>query len=194
LGIRPSFLADSGYEATEFVSHINRALASRGLPAYKDPTGSFYPNDTGKFGRSALDHDGAAALLSLGGYGEAIGRFSHLSLLAINPYRVAFLPIAFCEPIQTGYSERLDGEAKNIWIGSLSQLQLDLAAAAEELGIPLSAGNISDVAADHINNFERMVDGDNKFEELADERAAWLLVYEGCRLAILSHTALAFAG
>jgi hypothetical protein len=64
------------------------------------------------------------------------------------------------------------------------KVSAELAAVAKDFGIPLSARGLSDVAAQEINDFE----------PLFDDRAVWLLVYEGCRLATMSLVALWFAG
>ena len=78
-------------------------------------------------------------------------------------------------------------------VGSLKCLGEELRWAAEELGIPLKKGELADEVAARINFLEPLSQEDMA-GTLEDERTAWLLVYEGCRLALGSKVALAFAG
>jgi hypothetical protein len=86
------------------------------------------------------------------GDGSSRSGCRHLSLLAENPYRVAFLPIDFDEPIQTDYSAPIDVELTRINVGSLYHLAEDLQLSASELGITLVDG-LPDQLAEKINSF-----------------------------------------
>lgn len=191
LGIRRSYPSEFGGSADVFIQEINRALAEKGLPAYKDSDDPPNPYQGRFFGRSELDHHSGAALIAVGD-GSSRKGCRHLSLLAENPYRVAFLPIDFDEPIQTDYSKRVDGELTRINVGSLHHLAEDLQLSAAELGIKLVEG-LPDESAEKINSFEPLSESDCDYAALEDERSAWLLVYEGRRLALLHQVALSFA-
>jgi hypothetical protein len=190
LGITASFLPDHQNEALKFIHEINRALRRIGRPAYVEPEERQSPYVDGRFGRSSLDHNAAGTLAALADYcpqGKCVG----LELLAANPYRVSFLPMAFPESIETDYAERIDGEMTDIWIGSIRPLTSDLSFVAEALSIPLVDGALSDEIARQIDNSDQLGQGD--FSDL-DHREAWLMLYEGCRLATEFQVALSFAG
>ena len=54
------------------------------------------------------------------------GPSPNLEILAANPYRVTFLSRTLPEPAATDYAEQIDGELTQIWVGSLSALEIEL--------------------------------------------------------------------
>ena len=120
-------------------------------------------------------------------------RAPHLGLLVANPYRVAYVPIDFANPLLTEHVERIWDQQVRIWIGSLPHLRNELVALAPELGISLDSGQLSDETAQRINDFAPLYDGDNcAYAE--DERTAWMLLFEGARMALHHRAALTLAG
>ena len=114
-----------------------------------------------------------------------------LELLAANPYRVSFLPTPLLEPVETDYAERIGGEMTNIWVGSVQALIGDLKSVAQAMSIPLEDNALSDEIAQKIDNYDQL--GRDDLGE-PDQRMAWLMLYEGCRLAMSFQVALSFAG
>jgi hypothetical protein len=191
IGIRASF-ADRA-EADAFLEAIDRALRDARLPAYTEPVPLPDVYRRMRFGRSELDHHSADVLVALARRAEDIGNGEHLALIGRHPYRVALLPLDFAMPLETEYSERIVGNPTPIWVGSAYGLRRDVCALAPALGIPLLGDVLSDQVADLINEGESLDDDD--FGQLwEDERTAWLLLYEGARLAIEHGIALSLAG
>jgi hypothetical protein len=113
--------------------------------------------------------------------------------LALNPYRVAFVPSDFEVPLPTDYSEEVGGEQVGIWVGSAPRLVAELVRVAPQLGIPLESGSLPDAVARKINDFAPLYEGDDC--SLAEnERTAWLLMYEGARQAVQQDVALSLVG
>lgn len=139
-----------------------------------------------------MDHHSAECLRSLAKMSERHEERPHLYLLDYNPYRVSFLPIDFNAPLATDYSEKINGTLVQIYIGSAYGLMRNLLNIAPELGIPLDQDELSDETAQRINNSEPL--DEEGFFKLKEERTAWLLLYEGARLAIVQCVALALAG
>ena len=193
LGIRASYNDEYQVAAASHIAAINAALRENGLPGYADPPDPPDVYDGGLFGRSALDHHGARCLADLGARAARHGRAPHLGLLAANPYRVAFIPIAFGQPLPTDYSEALFGEQVDIWFGSAPRLVAELTTIAPILGIPLEDGLLADAVARKINDFAALYEGDD-CSLAEDERTAWLVLYEGARLAVQHGVALSLAG
>lgn len=191
LGITPSFLIECQRDAKVFIAEINKALSMASLPPYYEPDPLPDPYTDGRFGRSALDHNGEAAIVALHDYCQTKEGCPNLGMLAANPYRTAFLPASFSLPIETGYIDQIGGEAMNIWIGSLPTLREELCSVATRIGIPLEDGNLSDVVAQKINDYESLSDEDG---DLVEDRTAWLMLYEGSRLAVSFNVALSLAG
>jgi len=191
MGIRSSFVDEAQDAASTFLEEINRAGANRGLPFYLDPIDPPNVYVGSLFGRSELDHHSSQVLANMASLGSR--KVPNLTLIRDNPFRVAFLPIDFFQPLPTNYFERIGGERIRIWIGSLPGLQRELASIASDLGIPLKNGDLTDAIAEAINGFEPLYAGDSG--ELAeDERTAWLCLYEGMRLALQHDVALSLAG
>jgi hypothetical protein len=192
--IRSSYIDQAQDAAATFVGSIDSALRLNGLPGYVDPASSpdVYSR-RGLFGRSELDHHGASCFVTLAGIAKKHFGAQHIGLLAANPYRVSYLPISFDEPIPTGYVEQIAGQPVEIWVGSNPMLFRELTDLAPALGIPLTAGELTDDIASRINDFAALYDGDDR-SFANDERTAWLVLYEGARLAHLHGVALSLAG
>jgi hypothetical protein len=193
IGIRSSYIEDAQDAAVAYVAAINRALHLNGLPGYTDPPEAPKVYVGGLFGRSALDHHSAGCLVELAELAMRQRRVPHLGLLATNPYRVAFLPLSFDQPLLTEYQESIAGEQVSIFVGSAPALFSELTTVASSLGIPLQDGRLSDAVARKINDFAPLHDGDD-CSLAEDERTAWMLLYEGARLAVQSGVALSLAG
>jgi hypothetical protein len=191
LGIRPSFTNEPA--ANAFLQAIARALRGAELPAYHEPVEATARARTGRFGRSSFDHHSAAALTGLArrAVGSDIGR--QLQLIGNNPHRAAFLPIDFPSPLQTDYVDPIAGNRTPIRAGSAYGLKRDLLALAPDLGIPLEGDGVSDEVAEQIDAGQSLDDSDYG-PAWDDERTAWLLLFEGARLAIAHHTAFSLAG
>jgi len=191
--VRSSYIDESQDAAASFVAGIDSVLRQNGLPGYSEPAAAPDVYDGGLFGRSALDHHSAGCLVELAEMATRKGHAPHVGLLAVNPYRVTFVPVDFDRPLPTGYWERIAGDQIEIWVGSVPRLLAELAALAPALGIPLTDGQLADEVATQINDFAALYDGDDR--SLAeDQRTAWLLLYEGARLAAQHAVALSLAG
>jgi hypothetical protein len=191
--IRSSYIDEAQESAQVFVDCINRTLTRNGLPNYKESecAPDVYHDDL--FGRSTLDHHSASCLLKLAEVAMHNGHAPHFGLLALNPYRVAFLPIDFNEPLISGYWERIWDTEVEIWIGSVPRLFAELVVLAPVHGIRLVGRQLPDEIAQKINDFAALYDGDDcSLSE--DHRTAWLLLYEGARLAAQHSVALSLAG
>ncbi len=192
IGIRPSFLDQA--RASAFLGAINRALRAEGLGEYHEPP-AVEPLPGGpRLGRSQLDQHGAGVLMALGARAaEEEGQGEHMALLESNPYRTAFLPLAFSSPLETDYAESIAGTSTAIEVGSAPRLRQELIALAPALGIPLEDGSLSDETARRINAGESLSEDDipSAFD---DERAAWLMLYEGAGVALERGLALSLAG
>jgi hypothetical protein len=193
MGVTDSFSDEALPAADAFIAAINVALTQRNLPPYVDPVPPPDPYVDNLFGRSELDHHGAAILRGLAAYAANNQAAIHLKLIADNPYRVAFLPIEFVTPFETDYRENIAGHLVPIHVGSAGRLLQEVIALAPELGIPLEAGVLPDATAAKINDFAPLYDGDT-CELSEDQRTAWLLLYEGARLGVHHHAALSLAG
>jgi hypothetical protein len=193
LGIRASYIDDAQGVASVYLDAINAALGAIGLPRYTDPANPPDVYSGGLFGRSALDHHSARCLAELAASAVARGLAPHLGLLATNPYRVAFVPLDFGQPLLTGHAETIAGEQVQLWVGSAPRLVTELTAVAAMLGIPLEGGRLADAVARKINEFAPPYEGDD-CSLAEDERTAWLVLYEGARLAMQHGVALSMAG
>lgn len=193
LGIHASYIDEAQDAAESYLDAINSALNTIGLDNYADPDIPPIVYNDGLFGRSALDHHSARCLIEFAERATADGKSPHLGLLAVNPYRVAFVPECFDSPLPTGCAESIGGDMVQIWVGSAPQLLAELAAAAQFLEIPLEQGDLEDVVARKINDFAGLYEGDD-CSLAEDERTAWLVLYEGARLAVRHGVALSLAG
>jgi hypothetical protein len=192
MGIRNSFAEEFHKSADEYIAAANKALIAANLPEYVDPESppDIYVNHL--FGRSALDHECASSLVQLSEMMPK-DREPHIHLLTSNPYRVAFLPIDFTEPLKTEYSQLIWKDLVPLWIGSSQRLLKDLLTIALDLEIPLKNGLLSDDIALRINTFEPLFEEDQCV--LGNEiRLTWLLMYEGARLSIQHNVALSLSG
>lgn len=191
LGVRPSFTAECQDHALLFLTAINDALRRAGIDEYAEPEVIPDPYIDHCFGRSELDHHSAGTIAGVASLDAGGHENKHLGLLATNPCRAVFLPRQFQKPIETGYVEDIDGEPTSIWAGSLPILARELECLAQTLGIRLQDGDPSDHTARMINDLEPFSDDDTVD---CDDRMAWLMLYEGCRIARSADVALSFAG
>jgi len=187
LGVRASYLDRGAAEA--FLAAIEIALLSNQLPPYEEPTEAQATVRGPRFGRSELDHHGAAVLAALGRRGED----QQLKLVADNPFRVAYLPTSFRTPLETSHTELIGGCERRIWVGSARELQRELVALAPALEIEVEGDALSDRMAELIND-GKSIDEDDVGQPWDDERSAWLLLFEGARLAVARGLALSLAG
>lgn len=189
MGIRSSYIDEAAPVAESFVGAIAAALRQLRLSEYVEGDApDVYQGHL--FGRSALDHHSARCLVDIAALGPARG---HLALIAKNPFRVAFLPTPLVAPLQTEHEEIIAGDNVKLWVGSAHGMLDELVAIAPQLQIPLERGALPDAVATAINDFAPLYDGD-PCDLAEDERTAWLLLYEGARLAIQYRTALSLAG
>ncbi len=194
MGVRASYVDEAVESARAYVAAINNALGAEGLQRYVDPAEppEVYSRG-GLFGRSALDHHSARCLVRVAEIAMQSRSCLHLALLIQNPYRVAFVPIPFERPLQTSAADRIAGSDTRLSVGSAPTLFSDLVTVAKDLGIPMVAESLADDTASRINEYEALYNGDSR--ELAeDERTAWLVLYEGARLANERKVALSLAG
>lgn len=192
MGIRESYTEDAQDSGEAYLAAINVALASRGLPPYVEPASApdVY-NDT-LFGRSAIDAMGGSLISEVARIGVKQSGAKHLALLNYNPYRVAFVPIDFPEPLATKYKEPLAGQNFGIWVGSAARLFRELLDVATKLKVPID-GSLSDTVAEKIRGYQPLFEGD-VVNPNSDLRPTWLLLHEGARLALEHQVALSFAG
>jgi hypothetical protein len=193
MGVRSSYIDEAQASALDYVAAINRELLDAGLIAYEDPIDPPDVYQGGLFGRSALDHHSARCLIRVAEIASQQESCPHLALLLSNPYRVAFLPSDFPHPFATSATDRIGGMDVRLWFGSCPRLLSELVTVAPSLGIPLEHGALADDIAARINESEALFDGD-KLEYAEDERSAWLVLYEGSRLANERGVALSLAG
>jgi hypothetical protein len=190
MGIRKSYTAAAQDVASDFLTAINGSLAAHDLPAYADPPQAPDVYVAHLFGRSALDHHGAQSLRKVASMAAPDG---HLALVAANPFRLAFLPMDFEKPLETDHQEKIWNQQVNILAGSAARLLDELRALTPSLGITLNNGDLADDVAHKINECEALHEGDT-LELAENERTAWLLLFEGARLALTHKIALSLAG
>jgi hypothetical protein len=193
MGVRQSYIEEAQPLAQQFIHAMNRALESNGISVYVEPDTPPNIYNGNLFGRSELDHHTSRVLAEVAGIAASLSPSPHLALIRDNPYRVSFVPVDFDLPLQTDYSEQISGTAIPIHVGSLPQLLVELETLAKVLGIPLNESGLSDRDAAAINAWQQFHDGDAA-ELIEDKRTAWLLLYEGTRLAIHHNIALTLAG
>jgi hypothetical protein len=191
--VRQSYIEEAQPLAQQFIQAMNRALESNGISVYVEPDTPPNIYNGNMFGRSELDHHTSRVLAEVAGIAASLSPSPHLALIRDNPYRVSFVPVDFDLPLETDYSEQISGTAIPIHVGSLPQLLVELEALAKVLGIPLNESGLSDRDAAAINAWQQFHDGDAA-ELIEDKRTAWLLLYEGTRLAIHHNIALTLAG
>jgi hypothetical protein len=191
--LRSAYAEEAQDRAALFAKAIDATLRKHGLPGYREPTEEPDVYNDGLFGRSALDHHGAETLTALARLANEDGGAPHIGLLATNPYRVAFLPLDFEAPLLTDHTERLFGKHAGLWIGSAPRLLTELTDLAPALGIPLDDRQLTDDIATKINNFAPLYPNDD-CALAEDQRTAWLLLYEGARLAVEHQVPMCLAG
>jgi hypothetical protein len=191
--VSSSYIDEAQETAASFVSCIDSALKRNGLRGYQEPATTPDVYDKGLFGRSALDHHTGSCLTEVAELGRTNARSPQLGLIADNPFRVTFVPHDFEQPLPSGHSESIWGEQVEIWVGSAPRLLAELVALAPVLGIPLVERKLTDQVAQQINDGAPLFDGDD-CSLAEDERTAWLLLYEGARLAIEHAVPLNLAG
>jgi hypothetical protein len=193
MGVRSSFVEGAQASAAAFLDAINLGLSQQGLPHYTDPISPPNVYSGRLFGRSALDHHSSRVLVKIADLGVNSRESPNLALIRDNPFRLTFVPINFSPPFPSRYQEQIVGRAAQIWIGSLPRLQIELQFLATNLRIPMKGGRLSDETAFAINEFKPLYSGDST--ELSEhERTAWLVLYEGTRLAMSHNAALSLAG
>ena len=192
MGIRGSFTDDAQQSASELVREVSRVLTEEGLPSYIDPITPPNVYRGHLFGRSQLDHHSSRLLASVAALGTISRKSPQLALIRENPFRVAFVPVSFAPGLPTAYREQIGAVSTQIWIGSLPLLMTELTLLAGDLGIPFVGRSLSDETAEAINHSVPLYPGDPGV--LADERSAWLALYEGARLAADHGIALSLAG
>jgi hypothetical protein len=193
-GIRHSFIPEAHDQARRLHEAVNDVLASNGLPPVDDPEEDPDPRggEAGALGRSGLDHHGSRALAHLG---QLAGRsHPHLHLLAVNPYRVVFVPRDLRAPATTSHREQIWDRTVAINVGSSRRLLAELLDMAAGLGIPLSNGTLPDDVARRIGDFEPLSPGESDVQLIEDTRTAWLLLHEVARLSIDLDVPLCLAG
>jgi hypothetical protein len=193
MGIRPSYMDEARATADAYIAAINKALASAGLGGYVDPETPPNVYDGSRFGRSSLDHHSARCLAALGELALAKGIDGQISVLAANPYRIAFVPVDFPTPLATGHSEGIGGQPTAIPVGSSHALLREVLRLAPHLGITLRGGALDDSLATRIDDMEPLSPDDDGSQS-DDERTAWLLLHEGARLSVSYGVALSLAG
>ena len=192
--VSSSFIDEAQESAASFVSCIDSVLKRNGLRGYQEPGTTPDVYNEGLFGRSALDHHTGRCLAELAELGRSNRHSPHLGLIADNPYRVTFVPDDFEEPLPSGYCDRIWNENVEIWVGSAPRLLAELVALAPVLGIPLVERKLTDQVTQQINDSGApLCDGDD-CSLAEDELTAWLLLYEGARLAVEHGVPLSLAG
>jgi hypothetical protein len=193
-GIRHSFISEAQEQGRRLHAAVNDVLTRNKLRPVDDPEDDPDPRggDAGAVGRSGLDHHGARSLARLG---ELAGEASpHLHLLALNPYRVVFVPRQLRLPATTKHLERIWDQTVAISVGSTQQLLAELLSLAPRLGIELANGALPDDVARRIDDLEPLSPGESDTELIENTRTAWLLMHEAARLSIDLDVALALAG
>ena len=215
LGVANSYTREGAHFARQYLFAINVALKEAGLEPYVEPAG-----EVSARGRSTIDGGGGEAFGGVGelaaadfdgvwkatvpqppgffaGLRGAVARpaaapttKSHLGLLAVNPYRVAFLPADFPAPLRTEHEEPLGGVPHLIWFGSAPRLLKELRDVAWKLKIPLGEnGELSDEIVDKLNDGEPLSEGDD-----TSRQSAWFQLHEGALAAVKHGMALSLAG
>ncbi len=195
MGIRQSYTEEARDSAEDYLATINVALAARGLPPYVEPASApdvYSDTERFLFGRSAVDADSGRCISEVAKIGVKQSGAKHLALLNYNPYRVAFVPIDFPEPLATRYTECIAGQNIGIWVGSAPALFRELLNVATKLKVPVD-GTLSDTVAEKIREYQPLFEGDVVIPD-SDLRSTWLLLHEGARLALEHQVALSFAG
>lgn len=189
MGIRTSFSEAFTDEFAQLMGAVRSALEKKKIAVYNDP--SVVPDvyENGLFGRSALDHHSASVLMSLNEIAQGKNISKHLDL---KGDRLIYLPMKFEEPFRVSYGKGFWPLKKIQDIGSLESLLNELCQLGEALGIPFEEGSLSDDKANLINEFKALHDND-VLDYAEDERTAWLVFYEGARLALKHNVALSVA-
>ncbi|PKL75062.1 MAG: hypothetical protein CVV27_17305 [Candidatus Melainabacteria bacterium HGW-Melainabacteria-1] len=185
LGIRAAWPLQT--EALSLIESLDAVLARQQLPPYQEsglvPT---YRQDG--IGRSVLDHHDSEALADLANLArERRLPEAQLALLRSTRHGAMFLPLDFALPLS--FRPPLAESRLNLGVGSAPRLQAELRALGHVLGIPLKQGDLKDKTALRINDHLPLYAGD-RAHHAETGRTAWLLLYEGARLAQLHQLAL----
>ncbi len=192
LGIKSSYVEAHKEEGEIYISCINEELSKSGFDLYHEPETIPDIYDGNMFGCSALDHHSSACLVELGELGIMYGIDEHLKLLALNPYRLAFVPILLENSMSTNYKTKVWDQIVVINFGSSFGLKEELSVLARFLDIDIKDGNLVQTQVDKINEMEPFEVGEDG--NLIELRSAWLLMFEGARLSIEHNVALSLAG
>lgn len=189
MGIMDSYTEDSKDVGKKYINSINDTLRENNLKHYRDPdtVPDVYINF--KFGRSSLDHHVVYYIKAVCNF---VPNLPQLTAISKNPYRISFVPIAFSKPLITSHQEKIGSEQYQVLVGSLPALLEELKITGHELGVRDLKSGLSDEIASKINKEEFLRDGEDA--ELLSLRNAWLVIYEGTRLAIENDVALSIAG
>lgn len=187
--VRASYAQGYEREADQLLDALRQALHKRGLPDYIDPTPPPNVYNGSLFGRSALDHHSASVLCKLNDFATNHGIGGQFSL---RGDRAIHLPFDFPDKLPVRYGKGLSFFKKVQDFGSLPQLVVALRQLAPHLGIPLENGEVQDDVVQKINDFAPLYESDS-CELAEDERTAWLVMYEGARLAQKHRVALTCA-
>jgi hypothetical protein len=188
LGIGASYAPGYEAQARSLIAAVDAKLMELGELPIADPAKAPHVCDA----RIGLDAMGSGTLADLG---ERAGRGRpHAHLLAINPYRLVYVPRSWGAPQATSHRERIAGRDVQILLGSSIALQRDLLDLAPELGIPLSNGALADDVAKKIDDLEPLREGETDWDLVENTRVAWLLMHEAAALAIARDVPISLAG
>lgn len=162
----------------DIASDLATRLGGMGLPPYLEPASIRSPYRGFRFGRAGTDHIGSSMAAGL----ARVAASPLLSSLAGDFQSALFLPD---QTNDCCFS--FDNYAGAIRVGPLDGLWRELNVVAPKLGVCLDrCGRLADADAEMICE-EGEISG---FEDMEDERSAWLLLFEGCRLALEERVAL----
>jgi hypothetical protein len=188
LSIEESYVAEARESARSLLRAVNTVLEEAGQPAVVDSEKGPHVCE----GRTGLDHMGAATLAQLG---EIAGEERpHVNLLAINPYRLVYVPRPLEAPQVTPHRETLMGQEVNILLGSSIALRDELLKMATDLGIPLVAGSLADDTAQKIDDMEPLREGEDDWDLIENTRMAWLIMHEAAALSVAKDVVVSLAG
>ena len=176
IGVRASYSPEDTWQAEGFLDAINVALEQRGLPPYQDA------------------HDPQSVDAGLGRSPEFIGdsEIRHLFDIAsgyaafgLRGPRDVYLPFEFTEPLEVPFYTwgRFQLFPRGALVGSHGMLQVALEDLATALEIPVTNAALSD---DVVSSIARRLPLRPQADSPADVqelRPAWLLYFEGLRVA-----------
>jgi hypothetical protein len=176
IGVRASYSPEDTWQAEGFLEAINVALEQRGLPPYQDAH-DLQGVDAGSgrspefIGDSAIRHwfDIASGYAAFGLRGP----------------RDVYLPSEFTEPLEVPFYTwgRFQWFPRGALVGSHGMLQLALEELATVLDIPLTNAALSDDVVNSISKRVPLRPQADSREDVQELRPAWLLYFEGLRMA-----------